>query len=215
MFMDSLNLRQLQELEKKIPLLAGFPSRVLADTYDEFIDILYKDIDRIIYQIEENSELRQDDKEDRLTIDIKNQLCIIGYNASHDLKIGGHADLVVKKDEFIWIGEAKIHSSYHYLWEGFQQLNTRYSTGDSNQKDGGIFIYIFRKNAMNVIEKWKEHLRKQNLPDYSYTQCKIRDLCFFSVHKHEKSGCPFQIRHMPVMLYFNPKDKSGRARKSD
>jgi hypothetical protein len=215
MSFDTLNLRQLQDLEKRIPELAGFPSRVLAETYDEFVKVLYIDIDRIIYQLEENPELRQNDNEDRLTIDIENQLRCMGYNASHDSKVGGHTDISVRKGSFLWIGEAKIHkSSYDYLWEGFQQLSTRYSTGDSNQRDGGILIYIRCKDTTSILKRWQDYLRGKNLPDYSCEPCKIRSLSFFSTHKHERSGQAFQIRHMPVILHFDPKDKSGRTSKS-
>jgi hypothetical protein len=215
MSLDSLNLRQLQAFENDIPLLAGFPSRILAETYDDFINVLYEDIDRIIYRIQENPELRQSDNEDRLTIDIQNQLRSIGYDASHDSKIGGHADLVVRKGKFLWIGEAKIHRTYEYLWEGFQQLNTRYSTGDSNQKDGGILIYIIhQEDAKQIVWRWQEHLSSKKLPDYACNPCGMRDICFFSIHKHEGSGYVFRIRHMPVILYFKPRDKSARARKT-
>jgi hypothetical protein len=203
------NLRGLQELESLIPELAGFPSRILAETYDEFIQILYKDIDKIIYQLQENPELLQNDTEDRLTLDIVNSLRCIGYSASHDPKIGGHVDLAVKKGNFIWIGEAKIHHNYDYLWEGFQQLSTRYSTGDENQSDGGLLIYIKTQNAKQVVQKWQEHLTGKNLPNYSIQTCEIRNSCFFSIHTHERSGYNFKVRHMPIILYFNPQDKSG------
>lgn len=215
MKIDSYSLQQLQELEEHIPELAGFPSRVLAKTYDDFIKVLYLSIDKIIYQIQENPELRQNDSEDRLTIDVKNQLCCLGYDASHDSKIGGHTDLSIRKGDFLWIGEAKIHSSYDFLWEGFLQLSTRYSTGDFNQKDGGIFIYIRNKDAASVVQKWNNYLKDKNLQDYSCRQCDMREISFVSTHKHERSGKPFQVRHMPVILYFDPQDKSGRSGKND
>jgi hypothetical protein len=204
-----VNLRRLQELEGLIPELAGFPSRVLAETYDKFIQVLYKDIDKIIYQLQENSELLQSDTEDRLTLSILHGLRCMGYSASHEQKIGGHVDLAVKKGNFTWIGEAKIHSDYEYLWQGFQQLTTRYSTGDDNQSDGGLLIYIRTRNAKQVVQKWQEHLTTKSLPGYSIQPCKIRNLGFFSIHTHQRSGCDFKVRHMPVILYFNPQDKSG------
>jgi hypothetical protein len=205
-----LSLRYLQGFEDLMPALANFPSRLLAITYDDFIKILYEDIDTIIFQLQENPELLQHDTEDRMTISIVNGLRCMGYIASHESKIGGHADLSVKKDKFTWIGEAKIHHNYDYLWEGFQQLTTRYSIGDSNQRDGGLLIYIRGKDANQVIQRWQEHLVSKQLPAYSTFQCTMRDASFFSIHKHERSGCEFQVRHMPVMLYFKPKDKSGR-----
>jgi hypothetical protein len=207
------SLRKLQELEGLIPEFAGFPSRVLAETYDEFIQVLYKDIDKIIYQLQENPELLQNDTEDRLTLSIVNRLCCMGYNASHESKIGGHVDLAVKKGNFIWIGESKIHHDYEYLWQGFQQLTTRYSTGDDNQSDGGLLIYIRTENAKQVVQKWQEHLTSKDLPGYSVQQCEMRNICFFSIHTHQRSGYDFKVRHMPIILHFNPQDKSGQKSK--
>ena len=212
MDIENLSLRELQNLEQYIPGLGRFPSRFLVTDYNQFIELLYKDIDDIIYQIQENPELRQKDGEDRLTIDIRDQLRRLGYDASHDTKFGGHADLLVKKGNFTWIGEAKIHSSYNYLWEGFLQLTTRYSTGDSNQRDGGIFIYIRQKNVSAIIEKWKNHMLSKELPDFNSEACENRELSFFSTHKHESSGQDFRIKHIPVILYFQPQDKSGRSK---
>lgn len=212
---ENLSLKKLEKLQTYIPELAGFPSRVLADTYEEFIDVLYKDIDKIVLLKEENPELYQNDTEDRITVDIKNHLCLLGYNASHEEKIGGHADLVVRKKDFLWIGEAKIHRNYDYLWEGFLQLTTRYSTGDYNQKDGGLLIYIRNENAIKIINNWKNHLATKNLKDYSSKPCLNRNLAFFSNHQHEKTGQLFKVKHIGIMLYFNPKDKSAIRRKKN
>jgi hypothetical protein len=204
------SLRNLQKLENLIPGLARFPSRILADTYDEFIHVLYEDIDTIIYQLQENPELLQNDTEDRLTISIINNLRCMGYNSSHESKIGGHVDLAVTKGNFKWLGEAKIHHDYEYLWQGFQQLTTRYSTGDDNQSDGGLLIYIKVKDAKQVIEKWQEHLTSKNLPGYSIRQCEAKSTYFFSIHTHQRSGRDFKVRHMPVILHFSPQDKSAQ-----
>lgn len=179
---------------------------------DNFIKIFYEDLDKVIYQIQENPELRQSDKEDRLTIDIVNQLRILGYEASHDSKIGGHVDIVIRKSDFFWLGEAKIHSDNNYLWKGFQQLTTRYSIGDSNQRNGGLLIYIREEDASSIMKKWQNYLLEKSLPNYSFRPCKMRSLAFISTHRHERSGQDFHVRHIPVMLHFAPKDKSGRRR---
>lgn len=211
MSFDKLTLSELKEYELHSPLLAGFPSRILAKEYDDFVEVLYHDLDKIISIIQENPELRKKDAEDRLTIDFEVPLRCMGYEASHDSKIGGHADLVVKKNTFLWIGEAKIHRDYNYLLEGFLQLSTRYSTGASNQKNGGIFIYIRQQDAKSILERWEKHLLDK-VPNLSCHPCQIREESFFSEHKHERSGRDFKIRHMPVILYFEPKDKSGRVK---
>lgn len=208
----NLSLKDLKNFEKFIPGLAGFPSRLLVETYDEFIAELYETIDKIISLKEENPELYDQDKEDRITIEIKNSLCLLGYNASHEQKVGGHTDLLIRKNEYLWIGEAKIHSSYDYLWEGFQQLATRYSVGSNNQKDGGLLIYIRVKDAKQVMEKWKDHLSSKQLSNYSLDSCLKRDLAFFSKHKHDRSGELFRVRHIGITLYFNPQDKSAMIR---
>jgi hypothetical protein len=143
-----------------------------------------------------------------------NLLRSLGHEASHDTQIGGNADIVVRKNDFLWVGEAKIYSDNNYVWEGFQQLVTRYSTGDSNQENGGLLIYIFKEDASSIMQKWQKYLIKQSLPGFSLRPCKMRSLAFISTHKHERSGQPFHVRHIPVMLHFAPKDKSGRARKT-
>lgn len=180
---------------------------------DNFIRNFYEDLDKVIYQIQENPELRQNDKEDRLTIDIVNQLRILGYEASHDTKIGGHVDITVRKSNFLWLGEAKIYSDNSYLWQGFQQLTTRYSIGDYNQEHGGLLIYIREEDASSIMKKWQNYLIEKSLPNYRFRPCKMRSLAFISTHRHERSGRAFHVRHIPVMLHFAPKDKSGRRRK--
>jgi hypothetical protein len=179
---------------------------------DDLIRNLYKDIDKVIFQIQENPELRQKDTEDRLTIDIVNPLRTLGYDVSHETKIGGHVDIAVRKNDFLWLGEAKIYKGNNYLWQGFLQLLTRYSIGDLNQENGGLLIYIFKEDASSIMQNWQNYLLEQSLPDLSVRPCKMRSLAFISTHKHERSGQAFHVRHIPVMLHFAPKDKSGRAR---
>lgn len=191
-----------------------FLVRYCVNSYDKFLTILYKDIDSVIAKIQANRELRENDGEDRLTIDIVNLLEERGYNASHDKKTGGHVDITVQLKNFTWFGEAKIHKdSYDYLLEGFKQLCTRYTTGDVNQDNGGLIFYIFQANVKRVMERWEKYLSEQKLPDYKYIECQQRPLAFFSEHIHDVSGRLFTIRHIPVMLHFNPKDKSGLKRK--
>lgn len=205
--LENLSLRDLKNFEPHVPGLGGFVSRLLVNTYDEFIDELYTTIDKIISLKEQTPEFYQTDEEDKITLDIKNHLVMLGYDASHEEKIGGHADLVVRKNSYLWIGEAKIHRSYPYLWKGFQQLNTRYSIGDSNQKDGGLLIYIRQANAKSVMDRWNKHLLNQNLKNYISAACPKRSLAFFSTHTHNRSGEPFRVRHIGISFYFNPQDK--------
>ena len=62
---------------------------------------------------------------------------------------------------------------------------------------------------MKCIEK--NHLLSKELLDYTYEACENRE-SFFSTHKHEGSGRDFRIKHMPVILYFQPQNKSARGK---
>ncbi len=178
------------------------------------LETFYKDLDQIIYQIQENPELRQGEKEDRLTIEILGQMKILGYQAEHEAKVGGHADIIVRKDTWLWLGEAKIFKGNSYLWEGFRQLTTRYSTGDINQDNGGLLIYIFKEDAKSIMQKWQNYLTDKNLTEYSCKSCKDKDLSFISSHKHDSSGRKFHVKHIPVILHHSPQDRSGRKKNS-
>ena len=205
------SFKNIKSLSEFIPELADFISRYKPESYEEFLENLYIDIDRIIKLIQEDAEIRKKDSEDRLTVEIRNMLVSRGYLVSHDEMIGGHADLVVRTRDYVWIGEAKKHNDYEWLWKGFNQLTTRYTIGDTNQNNGGLLIYVFGQNANLVMKKWQEFLTKQSLPDYSCEPCKKRELAFFSKHTHDKSGLPFRVRHMPILLYFSPQDRKKKV----
>ena len=202
-----LSLETINKFRDDVVGIENFPNRVLAESYETFISILYDDIDKIVTRMEENPELLKNDSEDRLTIDIVNQLRAMGYDASHETKIGGHADLVVKKliKNWIWIGEAKIHKDYAWLLKGFNQLTTRYSTGNDNNCQGSLLIYIRNIDAKNVMDTWKKHLEK-NINDIKITPCPNNRLSFYSTHNHQRTGLEFKVRHIPLVLCFNPQD---------
>ncbi len=186
------------------PVLAGFLERRLVKTYDDFITVLYKDIDAIVQLLQGDRHLLHDDSEDRLTVDIIHQLIHMGYNASHDAQHGGHCDILITKGLFRWIGEAKIHSSYPYLFQGFSQLSTRYTHGGSYNTEGALLIYLTQENARRVINKWMAHLTGKKLPSYQTSQCPKNALSFYSSHDHQVSGTAFKVRHIPVLLHFDP-----------
>ena len=207
-----LSLKTLKDFQDDIPEIGNFPDRYLAQTYDDFILVLYKDIDKIGGLMEENPELLKgtDDKEeDRLTIEIIRILKFAGYTASHDEKIGGHCDLVVKKRNWTWIGEAKIYrDTYSWLYKGFQQLSTRYSTGGYNNCQGGLLIYIRVARAKQIMDNWKSHLEEnEKINNIQFFQCSVNPLSFYSEHLHQRTDLPFKMRHIPFCLHFDPKDK--------
>lgn len=212
--LESMTLEELAKIGNLNPMYARMAERMLVGSYDDFIRVFYGDIDSCITEIERNRELRQDSSEDLLSVEIISMLKVIGYTATHEAKSGGHVDITVSHAKgYEWFGEAKKHSSYDHLFEGFLQLCTRYSTGSPDSKCGGIIAYVNNQDVAKVITTWKERLKSENLPDYTDWDCKVRSgLSFFSRHKHEVSGLPYTVRHMAVMMYHAPKDKSARNR---
>lgn len=210
--LDGMTLGQLKFFAEQFGLagVAGSIRRATASTYEQFTDTLYDDLNEIVLNFQENPELRKKDGEDRLTIEIVNVLRGMGYNAGHETKIGGHTDICVRgKNNYLWIGEAKIHSGYNYLFQGFQQLCTRYATGDANQNSGGLIIYIKKnKNSSNVIDTWRKRLVGYGLDGLQINSSSRRPgFEFDSMHLLERTGMPFKVKHIGISLFFDPKDK--------
>ncbi len=196
------------------PDVARFLDRLLVQTYDDFIEILYQDLDRAIAKLEEDPLIREDDGEDRLTAEILSMLSQHYETASHDEKIGGHADMVVKHPKgFMWIGEAKIHKDYAYLEQGFKQLTTRYLPGTPGADQGALVIYIRVADSASVMKQWQARLASLGLDGFGCRRCAVReDLAFYSQHKHDRTGRIATVRSMAVVLYCNPQDKKVHAR---
>lgn len=203
--MTIADLKKFAIIDKSIE---SFLNKLLCDSYDDFVKNIYDELETCIEFMEEDPKVRKGDGEDRLTTDIIHHFKAKGYLATHDEMIGGHSDIVIKYKKFMWLGEAKIHSDYGYLMKGFQQLCTRYSPGTNNNSNGGLIIYIRTNNASKVIAEWKNRLDNEQLEDYSSSECDTRKgLSFNSTHQHVRSGLPYKVRHMGVVLGFDPKDK--------
>jgi len=222
---ESLTLGTLKTLGNANPNLLGFVDRLLVSlegTEEEFLQVLYDDFDSIANEFQKHRHLRCHDEEDRTTIEIISNLNSRQYNVTHDEASSGHADMVVRHGRFTWIGEAKRDHSSTNILEGFKQLVTRYTTGTNGQKSGGLLIYIQNNpNASLYMEKWKKFFmeKAKEFPlevsggEVRIEECSSNELAFFTVHEHQVSGNLFRTRHMPILLHFNPQDKSGLKRK--
>jgi hypothetical protein len=191
--------------------------RLSADSFNDFVDILYQDIDDAIEQLEKNPQLRQGDSEDRLTVEIVSVLAACGYSAEHEAKSGGNVDITVTHSQrkWRWLGEAKHFKSVSSLEQGYKQLITRYTRGGPGQNRAGLIGYLKRKNVFTCMEQWKEKLRRMRIRKLTISDCPLRPgVAFFTKSVHPVSGLPFEVRHLSVSLYFNPQDKSGLSRKA-
>lgn len=181
---------------------------LLMPNYETFVRIVNESIDRAFAMMSENPELRKARSEDEITVELCNLLRMVSLEATHEQKVGGHCDVTIQAaPNFMWLGEAKRHvKGNDWLYQGFQQLNTRYSTGAPNQNKGGMLIYAYKADLNGQMVSWKDHLASVHA-GIQFENCAANALAFFSSHVHERSGLPYQVRHIPLSLYFQPKDK--------
>lgn len=209
--LDSMTFGQFKRFAHAIPGGESVLSFTACNSYEVFISNLYKHIDKIIGKLQDSRQHLQKDCEDRLNTDIVNTLSCIGYTAFHDPQIGGHCDMYVEYDDFQWIGEAKIYKDYGYVNDGFLQLSTRYTTGGKNRNQGGLLIYIKEQNASKIMDTWQNKLKELNqATPITVEKDDTKSSGFFSYHAHKTSGDLYKTRHIPVLLYFKPEDRSAR-----
>jgi hypothetical protein len=179
---------------------------IFATDHARRVELVEDAIDWIAQEHSKTRQHRYDRDEDGLTTDIITDLKSMGFDASHDKDYGGHSDIVIEaRDDFLWLGEAKIHSGYGWLLKGFQQLDTRYATALPGQDSGGLIIYVNQERVDQVMDRWSTHL-SENRPDVTIETCIKNPLARRSSHVHQRTGRPFKVRHVPISLYFKPKD---------
>lgn len=186
-----------------------------ASDHSERVHLVHRAIDWVSQEMGKTPKERQSTSEDSLTNEVVLALTAMNFEASHDTSVGGHCDIVIKgPDNFLWLGEAKIATSYQWILDGFQQLDTRYATGIAGQDAGGLIIYTFQGNTKDMMDRWKTELEGAR-SDVSTECCPLSPLAFRSTHVHNRSGLEFRVRHMPVSLFWNPAKKrlSPRSKK--
>jgi len=215
MKLESLTIAQLRDLDEINPDLAFVARRLLAPAagYEEWVNVLELDLLQCVKFLEEDPLIRRKDGEDRLTADLIGNLRSRAYDASHDEKVGGHADIVVRNPKgYLWLGEAKIHASYDYLLQGFNQLCTRYSRGTPEADRGALIIYTRVADVAAVVERWREYVKAQGITDFEAADCSIRkEHAFRSSHRHKSGGRPYRVWHLGVVLHCEPDDKKQKS----
>lgn len=200
------------------PEIESHVLRLRPRNYDSFISQLYKDLDEVVARIAASRQYYYTLDEDQLSVSIIGQLQAMCYQAHHDVANGGHVDIYVSKNNFKWLGEAKIFSDNGYIMDGFYQLTTRYSAGDHNATCGGMLIFINNeKSTDSVMTGWKDFLGQQHkldagLVELTTAACPLHPQCFLSTHKHAVSGLDYRVRHIPMNISFKPMDGANRPR---
>lgn len=184
----------------------------LAQTHEARLQAVRKALDFGCNELELNKHLKQDLSEDQLTIELCQFLSGLGFDPRHDEQVGGHCDIVIKgKEQFLWLAEAKWHTSYDWLNKGFKQLSRRYSTGVAGQDQAEIVIYCKNQNAKSMLEKWRKELVARNSDVKTPDSEEGNQLEFWSEHIHEASGLTFRVRHKVVTLFHQPVDNLASA----
>ena len=213
---DTLTLAQFSAFfpeNHEVPRMLKRHAIARNGVYDDFVTILYEDLDVCIQEFQKSPELRQNDSEDRLTEELNAQLRRLGYDATHDTSAGGHVDVTVKLGTLTWVAEAKKDQKFI---EGFLQLSTRYrpASGDPSHNAAGLIFYLVKngKDVAGKLASWLVEMQDQKLPDFTHRNCQRNPFAFFTAHKAEWSGLPVHIRHVMVGMHHEPKDASGRAK---
>jgi hypothetical protein len=211
------SLEAVAEVAKHDPFLTNLFRRITVSNYDEFLDVLYDDMNLVIERLEGNPQNYPDESEDATTQLIADILWGMQYSASHNVQAGGNVDLTISKSSFKWIAEAKIFNNVGDMRKGYKQLATRYRPGMGSKgvMYGGLIGYLRRENAANHIERWKTAFSKMSVANgHVLTDCARRyALGFNSEHKHQDFGTPLRVWHTCVVLHFSPKDISGLTAK--
>lgn len=179
----------------------------LAPNHTSRTRIINHAVDFIVQEFTKTKQHRYDRDEDGLTVDIVSMLKSMSIDAKHDVDIGGHCDVTVEaRDEYLWIAEAKIHSSYGKLIQGFNQLTTRYSTGLPGQDNGCVLLYCKGARADRIMAAWLDHLSLAK-PEVTVSAHSGNPLVRYTEHIHEATGLPYHVRHVAVPLHWNPQDR--------
>lgn len=203
---DTLSVRDLSKLGSLNPVVSLAMKRLLIASYEEFVDVLYLDLDACLKYIIETRNHRREESEDRTTVDIIGQLRGRNYDAKHDEQRGGHCDIVVSHPNgYTWIAECKIHGGYDYLKQGFDQLCTRYLAGSPNEDHGSLIIFVRNVDCAAVVQEWRKRVGAAGYDNFTDEDCPIwQQHGFQTRHTGAGSGRSVKIRHTALSLYFDP-----------
>lgn len=201
----SPSLEQLEERAGNPTHLISLKLAFIGKNYSDWLALIDEAVPAALRILAENPELHHEHTEDQLTILVISMLTAMGFQASHESKVGGHCDVNIRaKFGWLWLGEAKkFENDYGWLLKGYQQLFSRYTTGEVNQDHGGLIIYSIVARIDRTMIRWREKLLNEGI-----CQCEDVDaasLSFISTQEHDRTGRPFNVKHYPVSLYFAPK----------
>jgi hypothetical protein len=210
-----MTLAALKEHEASNPQMPQFAHRMTAQTYSDFINTLYVQLEAFIRDLERDRNYFQGVSENLLNSSVARHFRALGYTADFDKNNGGHADITVQFADYEWIGEGKVVHSVDnsYLTKGYDQLIYRYGLGKPKANQGAVLIYSFGPDTPKVLNKWAEHLSQANSTNAGYAESIHSPLADqgFTIHcehSHVGGGKLF-IRSVGFQLYWNPSNAAA------
>lgn len=178
-------------------------------TYDDFANLVERAITWCARQLSENPKDVSGSNENALTFQFVRSLRDLAFDASLDATVGGHCDLVVRYgDRYLWLGEAKIYTSYQWLAKGYLQLTTRYSTGEEGADRGGLLIYFKKGDAPKIMSEWSRQLgvrkSKRNGAEIKVSASSPPAASITSTQQHYRSGRDYRVKHFAVSIVWDP-----------
>lgn len=148
--------------------------------------------------------------EDNLTSALLLMLDGLGFDAEM-LMVNGNCDVVVKLEDYLWLGEAKLDTSVSWLWKGYLQLTTRYATGQRLQDRGGMIIYCVNDAVPTTMAGWKAALAAELAQPEDEFECWAgSDQAFRSEVSVLPTGRPMIVLHQGVAMLHAPQDPSAK-----
>jgi hypothetical protein len=176
-------------------------------SYEAFIGLLERAMDWVVAQLCENPKDFQARGENDITREIVVLLRAMGFTVGFDATVGGHCDIVVTFGDYQWLCEAKIYTSYAWLYKGYLQLLTRYSTGQPDQDRGAMLIYFLCDGMQGRMTKWCDALTGRRQKDgRQVTAAAIAKPAssFRSEQSHPRTGRIYSVKHYPLPLHWEP-----------
>jgi len=178
---------------------------LLAETYDDWVSVVHQALDLTLRTMSENPELRKERKEDEITIEVVGNLRKYPIEVEHDAKVGGHTDFLVRGENgYAWLAEAKKYTSNSWIHQGYQQLTTRYGNPTPVSNRGAIIIYSYDDRLDRTMDSWRDYLSAKE-PSATCAAIGPDRISFASSQAHARNGMPYEIRHVGLSLYFDPK----------
>lgn len=212
----TLTLQDYQRLYGEKAVVEHFEKKY-PQSYESFLKTVHACVDKAVVEAQRAAQYLFDVSEDHITTFIVSNLRSQLLDAEHDSDSGGHVDIFIEDadKQYSWAAEAKIDTDWSWIEGGVGQLMDRYADGTVGRDQGGLLIYIKTENGATRVADWRarvmtKYSAKQGFID---ADCPTRgDYAFFSECVFPKTGKPFRIRHVGVLLFREASKLAAQAK---